>query len=432
MTEKKKMNPTKKILLSMLIGLVVGIGLHYIIPDGFFKQSVLIDGVFYLFGQGFVRLLQMLVVPLVFFSIGTGVMQMRDISQFGRVAIRTLVLYLITTALSVAVALFLAKMLKPGIGMNLVEAANSSTPAADAEKAPTLIETIVNIIPKNPIEALANGNMLQVIFWAFITGIIVGRFGEELKPLEDLMEAGNDFMMKVTALVMKAAPIGVFALIARTFTDIGLGIVGPLLTFLASVLGSMVIVILLAYLPLIVLTSKSSPMHFLKKVFPVYTFAFSSASSNATIPLTLSSCDTLGIPREISSFTIPLGATINMNGTAIYQGCAVIFIANAYGIDLTFGNLVTVVLTAVLSSIGTAGVPGSGMIMLSMVLSSVGLPVEGVSLIMSVERIVDMFRTALNVTGDVVSTFISATQEKLLDKERYLSDEKPMMEEVGL
>lgn len=432
MTEKKKMSPTKKILLSMLIGLVVGVGLHYIIPDGFFKQSVLIDGVFYLFGQGFVRLLQMLVVPLVFFSIGTGVMQMRDISQFGRVAIRTLVLYLITTALSVAVALFLAKMLKPGVGMNLIEAANSSTTAADAEKAPTLIETIVNIIPKNPIEALANGNMLQVIFWAFITGIIVGRFGEELKPLEDLMEAGNDFMMKVTALVMKAAPIGVFALIARTFTDIGLGIVGPLLTFLASVLGSMVIVILLAYLPLIVLTSKSSPMHFLKKVFPVYTFAFSSASSNATIPLTLSSCDTLGIPREISSFTIPLGATINMNGTAIYQGCAVIFIANAYGIDLTFGNLVTVVLTAVLSSIGTAGVPGSGMIMLSMVLSSVGLPVEGVSLIMSVERIVDMFRTALNVTGDVVSTFISATQEKLLDKERYLSDEKPMMEEVGL
>lgn len=432
MTEKKKMSSTKKILLSMLIGLVVGIGLHYLIPDGFFKQSVLIDGVFFLFGQGFVRLLQMLVVPLVFFSIGTGVMQMRDVSQFGRVAIRTLVLYFITTAIAVAIALFLAKMLKPGVGMNLAEATNAANPAADTAEAPTLIETLVNIIPKNPIESLANGDMLQVIFWAFITGIIVGRFGEELKPLEDLMEAGNSFMMKVTALVMKAAPIGVFALIARTFTDIGLGIVGPLLTFLGSVLGSMVILIILAYLPLIVLTSKTSPMHFLKKVFPVYTFAFSSASSNATIPLTLSSCDTLGIPREISSFTIPLGATINMNGTAIYQGCAVIFIANAYGIDLTFGNLVTVVLTAVLSSIGTAGVPGSGMIMLSMVLSSVGLPVEGVSLIMSVERIVDMFRTALNVTGDVVATFISATQEKLLDKERYLSDEKPMMEEVDL
>lgn len=429
-TEKKKMSSTKKILLSMLIGLVVGIGLHYLIPDGFFKQSVLIDGVFYLFGQGFVRLLQMLVVPLVFFSIGTGVMQMKDVSQFGRVAIRTLVLYLITTAIAIAIALFLAKFLKPGIGMNLTEAA--STGGEEIEEAPTLIETLVNIIPKNPIESLANGDMLQVIFWAFLTGIVVGRFDEELKLFNDFMDVGNNFMMKVTALVMKAAPVGVFALIARTFTDIGLGIVGPLLTFLGSVLGSMLILILLAYLPLIMLTSKTSPTHFLKKVFPVYTFAFSSASSNATIPLTLSSCDTLGVPREISSFTIPLGATINMNGTAIYQGCAVIFIANAYGIDLTFGNLVTVILTAVLSSIGTAGVPGSGMIMLSMVLSSVGLPVEGVSLIMSVERIVDMFRTALNVTGDVVATFISATQEKLLDKQRYLSDEKPMMEEVDL
>ena len=429
-TEKKKMSSTKKILLSMLIGLVVGIGLHYLIPDGFFKQSVLIDGVFYLFGQGFVRLLQMLVVPLVFFSIGTGVMQMKDVSQFGRVAIRTLVLYLITTAIAIAIALFLAKFLKPGIGMNLTEAA--STGGEEIEEAPTLIETLVNIIPKNPIESLANGDKLQVIFWAFLTGIVVGRFDEELKLFNDFMDVGNNFMMKVTALVMKAAPVGVFALIARTFTDIGLGIVGPLLTFLGSVLGSMLILILLAYLPLIMLTSKTSPTHFLKKVFPVYTFAFSSASSNATIPLTLSSCDTLGVPREISSFTIPLGATINMNGTAIYQGCAVIFIANAYGIDLTFGNLVTVILTAVLSSIGTAGVPGSGMIMLSMVLSSVGLPVEGVSLIMSVERIVDMFRTALNVTGDVVATFISATQEKLLDKQRYLSDEKPMMEEVDL
>ena len=428
--ENKKMSATKKILLSMLIGLVVGIGLHYIVPDGFFKKSVLIDGVFFLFGQGFVRLLQMLVVPLVFFSIGTGVMQMRDVSQFGRVAIRTLVLYLITTALAIAIALFIAKLLKPGVGMNLAEATKSAAPAADAKEAPTLIETLVNIIPKNPIESLANGDMLQVIFWAFLSGIVIGRFGQELKLLEDFMNVGNDFMMKVTALVMKAAPIGVFALIARTFTDIGLGIVGPLLTFLGSVLSSMVILIVLAYIPLIVITSKTSPSHFLKKVFPVNTFAFSSASSNATIPLTLSSCDTLGIPREISSFTIPLGATINMNGTAIYQGCAVIFIANAYGIDLTFGNLVTVVLTAVLSSIGTAGVPGSGMIMLSMVLSSVGLPVEGVSLIMSVERIVDMFRTALNVTGDVVSTFVSATKENLLDKNRYLSDEKPEMEEV--
>lgn len=180
---------------------------------------------------------------------------------------------------------------------------------------------------------------------------------------------------------------------------------------------------LIIYTPLVIYSSKSSPKQFFKKIAPVYTFAFSSASSNATIPLTLESCDTMGIPREISSFTIPLGATINMDGTAIYQGCAVIFIANAFGVELTTASLLTVVITAVLSSVGTAGVPGSGMIMLSMVLQSVGLPVEGVSLIMSVERIVDMFRTALNVTGDVVATLFSASKEGILDRQRYLSSE---------
>ena len=428
-TKIKKMSATKKILYSMLIGLVVGLILHYALPDGYIKQTVLIDGLFYLLGQGFVRLLQMLVVPLVFFSITTGVMQMKDVSQFGRVAVRTLIIYLITTAVGIVFAFLMSSLFKQGIGMSL---SGMSKPEINTEAAPTMIETIVNIIPKNPIASLANGEMLQIIFWAFLTGIVCGKGGESLKPIVSIVESGNDFMMKVTALIMKVAPYGVFALIARTFTDVGLGIVGPLLKFLGAVLAAMILLVVIIYLPLIVSSSKTGPKQFFKKVLPVYTFAFSSASSNATIPLTLSSCDALGVPREISSFTIPLGATINMNGTAIYQGCAVIFIANAFGIELTTANLVTVVLTAVLSSIGTAGVPGSGMIMLSMVLTSVGLPVEGVSLIMSVERIVDMFRTALNVTGDVVATFISANQEKLLDKERYLSDEIPALEGVEI
>lgn len=427
--DKKKMSATKKILYSMLLGLVVGLILHYALPDGYVKQTILVDGLFYLLGQGFVRLLQMLVVPLVFFSITTGVMQMKDISRFGRVAVRTLVLYLITTAVGIIFAFLMSYLFKQGVGMSLKGMTN---PEISTDEAPTFIETIVNIIPKNPIASLANGEMLQIIFWAFLTGIVCGKFTKELKPIVDIVEAGNSFMMKVTALIMGVAPIGVFALIARTFTDVGLGIVGPLLKFLGAVIVAMILLVIVIYLPLIMISSKSSPKQFFKKVLPVYTFAFSSASSNATIPLTLSSCDALGVPREISSFTIPLGATINMNGTAIYQGCAVIFIANAFGIELTIANLVTVVLTAVLSSIGTAGVPGSGMIMLSMVLTSVGLPVEGVSLIMSVERIVDMFRTALNVTGDVVATFISANQENMLDKERYLSDEIPTMESIEI
>lgn len=427
--KSEKMSSTKKILLSMLIGLVVGLALHYLLPDGYIKQTILVDGLFYLLGQGFVRMLQMLVVPLVFFSITCGVMQMNDISRFGRVAVRTLVLYALTTAVGIIFAFVLSNFIKQGIGMSI---SGVSTPEVDTDAAPKLIDTIVNIIPKNPIESMAKGDMLQIIFWAFITGIVCGKFPKDLKLFVDIIETGNNFMMKVTALIMKVAPLGVFALIARTFTDVGLGIVGPLLKFLLAVIAAMILLIIVIYVPLISISSKAGPKQFFKKVLPVYTFAFSSASSNATIPLTLSSCDALGVPREISSFTIPLGATINMNGTAIYQGCAVIFIANAFGIELSTADLITVVLTAVLSSIGTAGVPGSGMIMLSMVLTSVGLPVEGVSLIMSVERIVDMFRTALNVTGDVVATFISATLENLLDKERYLSDQLPSMEGVDL
>lgn len=428
-TKSEKMSSTKKILLSMLIGLVVGLALHYLLPDGYIKQTILVDGLFYLLGQGFVRMLQMLVVPLVFFSITSGVMQMNDISRFGRVAVRTLVLYALTTAVGIIFAFVLSNFIKQGIGMSI---SGVSTPEVDTDAAPKLIDTIVNIIPKNPIESMAKGDMLQIIFWAFITGIVCGKFPKDLKMLVDIIETGNDFMMKVTALIMKVAPLGVFALIARTFTDVGLGIVGPLLKFLLAVIAAMILLIVVIYVPLISISSKAGPKQFFKKVLPVYTFAFSSASSNATIPLTLSSCDALGVPREISSFTIPLGATINMNGTAIYQGCAVIFIANAFGMELSTADLITVVLTAVLSSIGTAGVPGSGMIMLSMVLTSVGLPVEGVSLIISVERIVDMFRTALNVTGDVVATFISATLENLLDKERYLSDQLPSMEGIDL
>lgn len=416
----KKMSATKKIFYAMLIGLVLGIVLHYVLPDGYFKQTVLIDGVFYLFGQGFVRALQMLVVPLVFCSITTGVLQMKDISRFGRVAVRTLVLFFITTTVGIILALIASTFFKQGIGMSL---SGMTETEINTEDAPTIIETIVNIIPKNPIGALAEGEMLQIIFWAFITGVVCGKYETELKPLVDFIEAGNNFMMKVTNLIMKIAPIGVFALIARTFTDVGLDIVGPLLKFLGAVIVAMLLLGLIIYTPLIIYSSKSSPKQFFKKIAPVYTFAFSSASSNATIPLTLESCDTMGIPREISSFTIPLGATINMDGTAIYQGCAVIFIANAFGVELTTASLLTVVITAVLSSVGTAGVPGSGMIMLSMVLQSVGLPVEGVSLIMSVERIVDMFRTALNVTGDVVATFFSASKEGIFDRQRYLSSE---------
>ncbi|WP_213818525.1 dicarboxylate/amino acid:cation symporter [Garciella nitratireducens] len=419
---KNKMSSTKQIMLALLFGLIIGLLLHYILGEGWLRDTVLVDGLFYFIGQGFVRLLQMLVVPLVFFSISSGAMAMGDTGKFGRVAIRTIVLYMLTTAIAIVIALVLSNVIQPGIGMDLAATEDVAAQTEVQAEAPSLIDTLLNIIPTNPFNALSTGNMLQVIFWAFVVGIICSKFPKEMKLLENIVQVGNDFMMKVTAMVMKLAPIGVFGLIARTFTEVGLGIVGPLLKLLINIVGSMVIMVLVVYLILILFVARVRPSRFFKKVLPVYTFAFSSASSSATIPLTLKSCDMLGVPREISSFTIPLGATINMNGTAIFQGCAVVFIAGAYGVNLTIIDLVTVVLTAVLSSIGTAGVPGSGMIMLSMVLQSAGLPIEGIGLIMSIERIIDMFRTALNVTGDVVATFISAAKEKMIDYDCYYSD----------
>lgn len=425
---KKKMSSTKQIMLALLFGLIVGLLLHYVLGEGWLRDTVLVNGVFHFIGQGFIRLLQMLVVPLVFFSISSGAMGMGDTGKFGRVAIRTIVLYMGTTAIAIIIALVLSNVIQPGIGMDLSAAEGAVAQTEAQAEAPSLIDTLLGIIPTNPFGALGTGDMLQVIFWAFVVGIVCSKSPKEMELIGNIVQVGNDFMMKITAMVMKLAPIGVFGLIARTFTEVGLSIVGPLLKFLIDVVGSMALIILIVYLSLIIFVAKVRPSRLFKKVLPVYTFAFSSASSSATIPLTLKSCDTLGIPREISSFTIPLGATINMNGTAIFQGCAVIFIAGAYGVNLTLVDLITVVLTAVLSSVGTAGVPGSGMIMLSMVLQSAGLPVEGIALIMSVERIVDMFRTALNVTGDVVATFISAAKEKMIDYDRYYSDEVVSMD----
>ncbi len=424
--KKVKMSLTKRIVIALALGLVTGLVIHYALPEGTFRDTVLANGILQFVGQGFVRLLQFLVVPLVLFSISAGTMAMSDTAKLGRVAVKTLIMYFITTAIAIVIALLLATNINPGTGVDMSKAIEGAGKAA--KESPALIDTLLNIIPKNPFASLANGEMLQVIVIACIIGYVISKAPKDMKIFSDIIEKGNEFMMLLTGFLMELAPYGVFALIARTFAQLGLSVVGPLLKFLGTCIGAMGIHVALVYILLIAIAmGHISPSKLIKKVLPVYTFAFSSASSNATIPLTLKACDTLGISREVSSFTIPLGATINMDGTAIYQGVAVVFIANAYGMNLTTGQLITVVLTAVLASVGTAGVPGSGMIMLSMVLASINLPVEGIALIASVERIVDMFRTALNVTGDVVVTTVCAKTEGMFDQAGYDSDIKAKM-----
>lgn len=413
-------NLTNQIFLGLLIGALLGLALYYFVPKGPIRDGIVIDGVLYFIGQAFLRALQMLVVPLVFFSLSTGSMSMGDTTSLGKVGLRSIIFFLLTTALAIAISLTLANLIDPGLGMNLTVTGNTTIdPTAGKEM--SAVDNLLDMIPTNPIEAMASGNMLQVIIFAMLLGVVVGKLGDKASGMARILQEGNDIMMGLTSLVMKLSPFGVLALIARTFAQLGLETVGSMLKYMVSVLGGLGLQVLLVYLPLFLLLVRLNPKNFFKKMLPPATFAFSTGSSGATIPITLKAMDNLGVSRKISSFTIPLGATINMDGTAIMQGTAAVFIAQAYGFSLSLADFATIVLTATLASVGTAAVPGVGLVTLSMVLNSVGLPIEGIAVIMGVDRILDMSRTAINVIGDSVVTVINAKLSGLFNQDQYLS-----------
>lgn len=417
MSEKKKnrkLGLTTRIFIALLLGAITGVGLHYFAPHNFFVDDVLIGGIFYVVGQGFLRLMQMLVVPLVLCSLVCGAAAIGDTKTLGKVGVRTVAFYILTTALAICVALGIAKLINPGIGMDLT--ALESTETTIAQQQP-MTETLLEIIPKNPISALATGNMLQIIVFAITIGIILAKLEEKTQLVHNFFQQGNDIMMEMTMMVMSLAPIGVFCLIARTFSGMGFDAFKPLLKYMVAVMLALLIQCFVSYQVLLKLFTGLNPIRFVKKFLPVMGFAFSTATSNATIPLSIDTLESkMGVSRRISSFTIPLGATINMDGTSIMQGVAVIFIAQAYGMTLTPADLLTVIATATLASIGTAGVPSVGLVTLSMVLASVGLPIEGIGFIMGIDRILDMTRTAVNITGDAVCTTIVAAQNDALDR----------------
>lgn len=416
--EKKKIGLTTRIFISLLLGAILGVFLHYCVLPNDAVQNILVDGVFYVVGQGFLRLMQMLVVPLVLCSLICGASAIGDTKTLGKVGVRTVVFYIITTALAVAVALTVARIINPGMGMDLNSLQTTETQIATTQT--SMVDTLLDIIPKNPIESLATGNMLQIIVFAIIVGIILAKLGDKTQIVHNLFQQGNDIMMEMTMMVMSLAPIGVFCLIARTFSGMGFDAFQPLIKYMFAVMLALVIQCLGVYQILLKLFTGLNPIRFIKKFLPVMGFAFSTATSNATIPLSIDTLERkMGVSRRISSFTIPLGATINMDGTSIMQGVAVVFIAQAYGIALTPMDYVTVIATATLASIGTAGVPSVGLVTLSMVLTSVGLPIEGIGFIMGIDRILDMSRTAVNITGDAVCTTIVANQNQALDKEIF-------------
>lgn len=417
---KKKLSLSTIIFIALLTGAVFGILIHYFIPEGYFRNTILINGILYVLGNGFIRLMQMLVVPLVFCSLVCGAMAIGDTKTLGTVGVKTIIFYLITTALAVCLALSVASLINPGLGMHETV---SDTSAAVETTTINFADTLLNIIPKNIFNSLANGDMLPVIVFALFTGILLASMGNRVSTVANFFSQFNDIMMEMTTAVMKVAPVGVFCLIAKTFAGIGFDAFVPMLKYMGSVILALALQCFVVYQVLLFLFTRLNPFRFIRKFFPVMTFAFSTSTSNATIPLSI---DTLfkkiGVSKRISSFTIPLGATINMDGTSIMQGVAVIFIAQAYGIDLTPSALATVVATATVASIGTAGVPSVGLVTLSMVLTSVGLPTEGIALIMGIDRILDMLRTAVNITGDAVCTTIIARQQGAFKKEVFDAD----------
>ncbi|MFR3498968.1 MAG: dicarboxylate/amino acid:cation symporter [Paraclostridium bifermentans] len=407
----RKLGLTSKILIGLFLGMLFGVILSKM-PGSYIKDTVLLGGIINVIGNGFTKAIKMMVVPLVFVSLVCGVSAMEDIKKLGRIGFKTMGFYLMTTAVAICISLALGVLLKPGAGLDLGTVASQFTTIA---KNQSLSEIILNMIPSNPIEAFAKGEMLQIIFFAMLTGVSISLVGEKAKPLKKLFECANEVCMKMVSVIMMFAPFGVFALITNTFSTVGADAIGSLVKYILVVLLGLLLHVVVVYGGSLKVFTKVSFIGFVRKFSKVAAVTFSTASSNASVPVSLELMEEMGVSKSIRSFTIPMGATINMDGTAIMQGVAALFIAQVYGVHLGINDMLTIVLTATLASVGTAGVPGVGMIMLSMVLQSVGLPLEGIGLIMGVERIIDMFRTTVNVMGDNTCTLVVASSEKELE-----------------
>ncbi|MEZ8462948.1 dicarboxylate/amino acid:cation symporter [Vibrio splendidus] len=415
MNTKKPMSLTGRVILGMVVGILTGFAIQSLFADSGFVNNYIVNGLFEVGGQIFVASLKMLVVPLVFVSLVCGTSSLKDLSTLGRMGGKTLALYIGTTAVAITLALTIGNLFQPGAGADLTAA--SSFKSADA---PSLGQVIIDMFPTNPIQAMAEGKTLQVIVFAVLFGIAISAAGKPGKRIAAVFSDLNEVIMKLVALLMNLAPYGVFFLMAKLFSGLGLSAIWNLAEYFLVLAGTLLLHGLVTYSAMLKGFTGLSPITFLRKMEDAIMFAFSTASSNATIPVTMETAkNRMGVDNKVASFTVPLGATVNMDGTAIMQGVATAFIAQAYNIDLTMGDYLMVILTATLASVGTAGVPGVGLVMLAMVLNQVGLPLEGIALIMGVDRLLDMIRTAVNITGDSAVTIIVAKSEGSLDESRF-------------
>ena len=413
------MSLTNRILWAMVLGIVLGSSIEVLLmkldsesSTYHFIHDILVMGVFDVVGKIFIASLKLLVVPLVLVSLICGMTSLGASARMGAIAGRTIGLYLLTTAVAVSLGLTGATLLQPGQGLE-VAASTGFTP----KPAPPLTDVILNIFPSNPFAAMAKGEMLQVIVFALLVGFALTRAGEAGQRMAAWFRDMEAVVMKMVGVLIELAPWGVFALLVKLFATMGIGTIWELAAYFLTLSSLLIFHGVVIYSLLIKTATGLNPLVLLCKMRPVWAFAFSTASSGATLPVTLSTVENrLGVPKSVAGFAVPLGATINMDGTAIMQGVATVFIAQVYGVDLTAMQLVMVILTATLASIGTAAVPGVGLITLSLVLEQAGLPVEGVALIIGVDRLLDMIRTAVNVTGDATVSTIVAYREGQLDE----------------
>ncbi len=413
--KERKFSLTQRVLIGMCLGVVIGLFIQYFLNDVAFIHDYIVNGVFHVGGKVFVASLKMLVVPLVFVSIVCGTSSLNDINTLGRLGGKTLALYLVTTALAISLALFMGELFQPGAGVSL-----DQNVTFDATVAPSLGQVIIDMVPTNPIQSMANGNTLQIIIFAILFGIAIGASGERGERVASAFEDLNAVIMRLVMLLMNLAPYGVFFLLAKMFTTLGVDSILNLLSYFLVLASALLIHAFVTYSTILKVIGRLNPIIFFKKMEDAIMFAFSTASSNTTIPVTLETVTKrLGVKNRVASFTVPLGATINMDGTAIMQGVATAFIAQAYGIDLTLTDYMTVIMMATFASIGTAGVPGVGLVMLSMVLIQVGLPVDAIGLIMGVDRLLDMIRTAVNISGDATVSCVVAQSEGEFDREVF-------------
>lgn len=413
--KKGKMSLATKVMIALILGIVFGLIANLALPKEF--NDGLIKWILNPAGNIFLRGIKLIVVPLVLFSLIAGAASIGDLKKLGRVGGKIMIYYLLTTAFAVTLALFFANLVDPGIGVTLPTGKEFK-----ATEAPFIMDIFVNMIPTNPVESLVKGEMLQIIVFAILFGVSLTLIGEPVKPLLRIIEQTNEVFLKITGIVMIFAPYGVFALISKVLMQQGPEILGQLFKYFITVAFVLIFHQIVTYGTLLQVLGRVNPFKFFKKFIPAMIFAFSSSSSNATIPVTLDVVENkLGVSETVSSFTIPLGATVNMDGTAIMQGVASIFIAQLFGIPLDFQAQLMIIFTATLASIGTAGVPGAGLVMLAMVLQQVGLPVEGIAIILSVDRLLDMMRTVVNITGDAAGTVIVAKSEGEINLDVYNS-----------